>query len=59
MIGKQLENVHDRLYAAGAAQVPTTINHGDLIAQNLLFERGVLSGVLDFDVHISTCKPLT
>ena len=30
--------------AADASQFPVCINHGDLITQNLLFDRGVLSG---------------
>jgi Ser/Thr protein kinase RdoA (MazF antagonist) len=29
--------------------LPVTVVHGDLIAQNLLFRDGTLSGVLDFD----------
>jgi Ser/Thr protein kinase RdoA (MazF antagonist) len=48
-IARRLDSVHDRLCATGASQFPVCINHGDLITQNLLFDRGVLSGVLDFD----------
>ncbi len=46
---RYLEGVRDRLCAAGASHLPVTVVHGDLIAQNLLFRDGTLSGVLDFD----------
>jgi Ser/Thr protein kinase RdoA (MazF antagonist) len=48
-IVRQLEGIHDRLCASGASQFPEHANHGDLTTENLLFDRGVLSGVLDFD----------
>jgi len=46
---RHLEGVRDRLWAVGASHLPVTVVHGDLIAQNLLFLDGTLSGVLDFD----------
>ena len=46
---RHLEGVRDRLCAAGVSHLPVTVVHGDLIAQNLLFLDGTLSGVLDFD----------
>lgn len=46
---RHLEDVHHRLCAADAPRLPLTVAHGDLIAQNLLFQQGTLSGVLDFD----------
>ena len=46
---RHLEGVRDRLEAAGASHLPVTVVHGDLIAQNLLFRDGTLSGVIDFD----------
>lgn len=50
---QHLEHVADRLYVAGASSFPTGIIHGDLIAQNLLFQDEKLSGVIDFDsVHL-------
>jgi Ser/Thr protein kinase RdoA (MazF antagonist) len=52
-IALHLERVRDRLDAAGASSFPVTVIHGDFIAQNLLFQRDELSGVLDFDsVHL-------
>jgi Ser/Thr protein kinase RdoA (MazF antagonist) len=48
-IARRLDSVHDRLCATGASRFPVCINHGDFITQNLLFDREVLSGVLDFD----------
>jgi len=48
-IARHFEGVHSRLCAAGATRFPVTVVHGDLIAQNLLFQRGRLSGILDFD----------
>jgi Ser/Thr protein kinase RdoA (MazF antagonist) len=48
-IARHFESVHSRLYAAGASHFPVIVVHGDLIAQNLLFQRGRLSGILDFD----------
>jgi Ser/Thr protein kinase RdoA (MazF antagonist) len=48
-IARHFEGVHSRLCAAGASRFPATVVHGDLIAQNLLFQRGKLSGILDFD----------
>jgi Ser/Thr protein kinase RdoA (MazF antagonist) len=52
-IALHLERVRDRLDAAGASSFPVTVIHGDLIAQNLLFQGDELSGVLDFDsVHL-------
>jgi Ser/Thr protein kinase RdoA (MazF antagonist) len=49
IVARYLEGVRDRLCAAGASNLPVTVVHGDLIAQNLLFQDGTLSGVLDFD----------
>jgi len=46
---RHLEGVRDRLCAADASHLPVTVVHGDLIAQNLLFRDGMLSGVIDFD----------
>jgi len=46
---RHFESVHCRLCAAVASRFPATVVHGDLIAQNLLFQRGRLSGILDFD----------
>ena len=46
---RHLEGVRDRLWAAGASHLPVTVVHGDLIAQNLLFRDGTLSGVINFD----------
>ncbi len=48
-IARHFEGVHSRLCAAGASRFPVTVVHGDLIGQNLLFQRGRLSGILDFD----------
>jgi Ser/Thr protein kinase RdoA (MazF antagonist) len=48
-IAFHLERVADALHAAGASSFPVTVIHGDFIAQNLLFDTGELSGVLDFD----------
>jgi Ser/Thr protein kinase RdoA (MazF antagonist) len=39
-----------RFAALGAAQLPAVVVHGDLIGSNTLYARGVLSGVLDFDL---------
>jgi Ser/Thr protein kinase RdoA (MazF antagonist) len=47
------ERVCERLDSLASSRWPVTMAHGDLIAQNLLFDRDRLSGVLDFDaVHI-------
>jgi Ser/Thr protein kinase RdoA (MazF antagonist) len=47
------ERVCERLDSLASSRWPVTMAHGDLIAQNLLFHRDRLSGVLDFDaVHI-------
>ena len=47
------ERIGNRLCAVGCERFRTGVVHGDLIAQNLLFVRQKLTGVLDFDsVHI-------
>jgi Ser/Thr protein kinase RdoA (MazF antagonist) len=52
-IALHLEGVQCRLDAALASSLPVTVIHGDFIAQNLLFQKEKLSGVLDFDsVHL-------
>jgi Ser/Thr protein kinase RdoA (MazF antagonist) len=52
-IASHLDRARSRLDAVHLSSFPATIIHGDFIAQNLLFEREKLSGVLDFDsVHL-------
>lgn len=52
-IAHHLDRVREQLDAAGASSFPVSIIHGDFITQNLLFQGGQLSGVLDFDsVHL-------
>ena len=39
----------ERFAALGAACLPAMVTHGDLIGGNVLYSRGALSGVIDFD----------
>jgi Ser/Thr protein kinase RdoA (MazF antagonist) len=39
----------ERFAALGAARLPAMVTHGDLIGSNVLYSRGALSGVIDFD----------
>jgi Ser/Thr protein kinase RdoA (MazF antagonist) len=39
----------ERFAALGAARLPAMVTHGDLIGGNVLYSRGALSGVIDFD----------
>jgi len=48
-IARYRGSVSNRLRAAGAISFPVSIVHGDFIAQNLLFQDELLSGILDFD----------
>ena len=39
----------ERFAALGTARLPAMVTHGDLIGANVLYSRGALSGVIDFD----------
>lgn len=43
------DKVRERLSRIRAERLPAIVNHGDLVSSNVLFIRGELSGVIDFD----------
>ncbi len=43
------EQVRERLSQIGAEKLSVIVNHGDLVSSNVLFLRGKLSGLIDFD----------